>query len=264
MQLLVSVRSAAEVGPALSGGADIIDAKEPLRGSLGPVSPSTLAEISALVPPACPFSLALGDLGNPEEAISAFASLVPPVRTAPTYVKLGFAGVRSPRIVSGILTTAVAALADKGSTALLVAVAYADAERAGTLTPELILGYALGAGATGVLLDTHTKDGMGLLDWITPAALAAWVASARHEGLLTAVAGSLTLEDVEIVAAARADIVGVRGAACQGGRQGQVRANRVRAIRQRLDAFGVSSMRGDANGGRADGETRVGAANPPP
>ena len=35
MRLLVSVRSAAEVGPALAGGADIIDAKEPGRGSLG-------------------------------------------------------------------------------------------------------------------------------------------------------------------------------------------------------------------------------------
>ena len=38
MQLLVSVRSAVEVAPALAGGADIIDAKEPDRGSLGAVS----------------------------------------------------------------------------------------------------------------------------------------------------------------------------------------------------------------------------------
>ena len=35
MRLLVSVRSAAEVRPALAGGADIIDAKEPSLGSLG-------------------------------------------------------------------------------------------------------------------------------------------------------------------------------------------------------------------------------------
>jgi (5-formylfuran-3-yl)methyl phosphate synthase len=229
------------VGPALSGGADIIDAKEPLLGSLGAVSPSTLAEILILVPPDCPFSVALGDLATPEDAISAIASLALPVRTAPTFLKLGFAGVRSPEMVSRILTTAMAALADNDSEAHVVAVAYADAERAETVTPDLILGHALGAGVRGLLLDTHTKDGLGLLEWLTPDALAAWVASARYQGLLTAVAGSLTLENVDIVAAARADIVGVRGAACQGGRQGQVRADRVRALRRRLDAFGGCS-----------------------
>ena len=47
MRLLVSVRAAAEVAPALAGGADIIDAKEPARGSLGAVSPTRLREIAA-------------------------------------------------------------------------------------------------------------------------------------------------------------------------------------------------------------------------
>src|SRR5687768_14023842 len=100
MQLLVSVRSAAEVGAALLGAADIIDAKEPARGSLGPVSASTLAEILARVPPECPFSVAMGDLASPEEVITAFGSLDLPVREAPTYLKLGFAGVRSPGLVT--------------------------------------------------------------------------------------------------------------------------------------------------------------------
>ena len=168
MQLLVSVRSAAEVDPALRGGADIIDAKEPSRGSLGSVSPATLAEILAVVPPECPFSIALGDLASPEEAITAIATLELPARPAPTYLKLGFAGVRSPGMVSSILATAVAAVADTGSTALVVAVAYADAARAGTLTPEIMSGRAHDAGAAGVLLDTHTKDGIGLLGWFTP------------------------------------------------------------------------------------------------
>ena len=102
MQLLVSVRSAAEVGPALSGGADIIDAKEPDRGSLGPVSPATLAEILAVVPlQTRPFSIALGDLASDGRCRSrAIASIALPVRAAPTYLKLGFAGVRSPETVT--------------------------------------------------------------------------------------------------------------------------------------------------------------------
>ena len=35
MRLLVSVRSADEVGAALAGGAEIVDVKEPSRGALG-------------------------------------------------------------------------------------------------------------------------------------------------------------------------------------------------------------------------------------
>ena len=38
MRLLVSVRSAAEVGAAPGGRRQIIDAKEPSLGALGPVS----------------------------------------------------------------------------------------------------------------------------------------------------------------------------------------------------------------------------------
>jgi (5-formylfuran-3-yl)methyl phosphate synthase len=241
MQLLVSVRSAVEVEPALGGGADIVDAKEPGRGSLGPVSPARLAEILARVPLECPFSVALGDLANPAEVLTAIASLALPVRPGPTYLKLGFAGVRSLEMVTGMLATAVAAVAEKRSAALVVAVAYADAARADALAPELIPGSARAAGAAGVLLDTYTKDGNGLLAWLAPSPLAAWVARARREGLLTAVAGALTLESVDTVSEAGADVIGVRGAACEGGRQGRVTANRVRALRERVDAFGFCS-----------------------
>jgi len=261
MQLLVSVGSAAEVGPALSGGADIIDAKEPSHGSLGPVTPFTLGEILALVSPECPFSVALGDLASPEEVFTAVAALEPAVRPAPTYLKIGFAGVRSPEIVTRILATTVAAVAEKASAALVVAVAYADAARTGTIAPDLVLSSAHAAGAAGVLLDTHTKDGNGLLAWCTLPELAGWVECARRKGLLTALAGSLTLENLEIVCAAGADVVGVRGAACEGGRQGYVTANRVRALRRRLDAFGFYSPI-HSSGPRRGGETPDEAANP--
>ncbi|HEV8177036.1 MAG TPA: (5-formylfuran-3-yl)methyl phosphate synthase [Gemmatimonadales bacterium] len=244
MQLLVSVRSAVEVAPALDGGADIIDAKEPGRGSLGPVPPATLAEIAALVPPERPLSIALGDLASSGEAVAAIAALELPARPAPTYLKLGFAGVRSPEMITRILASAVAAVSEKASAARVVAVAYADADRASTVGPDVILDLAGDARAAGVLLDTHTKDGIGLLGWLSPSALAGWVALARRRGLLTALAGTLTLESLESVHAAGADIVGVRGAACEGGREGRVEASRVRELRQRLDGFRVGCQHG--------------------
>jgi uncharacterized protein (UPF0264 family) len=261
MQLLVSVRSAAEVEPALRGGAHIIDAKEPQRGSLGPVTPPTLAAILALVPARYPFSVALGDVGSPGEVLAAIESIVLPSRSAPTYLKLGFAGVRSPDAVTRMLGTAVAELARKGSDAIVVAVGYADADRAGSIAPDLIPRCAHHGGAGGVLLDTHTKDGNGLLQCCPPPALAEWVVRAAREGLLTAVAGALRPEDLAAVAATGPDVVGVRGAACEGGRQGRISSARVRDLRHRLDRSGLSFPAQVPVARPGVGETRDGAAD---
>ena len=71
MRLLVSVRAAAEVAPALAGGAAIVDAKEPARGSLGAVRPEVLRQIASLVPATVPLSVALGDFTTDEPARDA-------------------------------------------------------------------------------------------------------------------------------------------------------------------------------------------------
>ena len=46
MQLLVSVRDAAEAAEAIAAGADIVDAKEPGAGALGAVSLDTFETIA--------------------------------------------------------------------------------------------------------------------------------------------------------------------------------------------------------------------------
>jgi uncharacterized protein (UPF0264 family) len=234
MQLLVSVRSAIEVRPALAGGADIIDAKEPARGPLGAVPLGALHQILTSVPPDRPVSVALGDLTDPEEVTTSVASLPLSPRPGPIYLKVGFAGVRSPERISRLIGAAV--LAARASPALpgIVAVAYADAARAQTIPPVLVAELARFAGAVGVLLDTYTKDGLGLLKWLEPAALAAWVSSARGAGLLSALAGALGLAELPLVRRAFPDVVGVRGAACEGGRQGRVTLERVLGLRRVL------------------------------
>lgn len=234
MQLLVSVRTAAEVEPALAGGADIIDAKEPDRGSLGRVAPQTLAGIMERVPPDRPLSLAMGDIGSDTDLAAAMSALRIPARRAPTFLKLGFAGVRSPNYLKQLLATAVERVSGQRPPPLLIAVAYADADRARTLPPKLIRGLACEAGVAGVLLDTYVKDGAGLLQWLDLGLLEQWVSAARRAGLLTAVAGGLRLEDVEPIRGVGPDVLGVRGAACDGGRRGEVSASRVRELRQRI------------------------------
>jgi (5-formylfuran-3-yl)methyl phosphate synthase len=247
MQLLVSVRSAAEVQPALSGGADIIDAKEPSRGSLGAVSPEKLIQILDRIPPHVGLSIALGDLTTPHEVFRAITSLPHFARRAPTYLKLGFAGVSSAERVRALLATARAASQRQMVSPHIIAVGYADAEAAGTINPELVSRAAASAGAAGVLLDTHLKDGRHLLSWMELAVLTALLAQARAAGLLTAVAGGLEPKHLRAVSAARPDVVGFRGAACVGGRGGQVSRQRVlqlqRALRSMNSGFVQEALR---------------------
>ena len=235
MQLLVSVRAAAEVEAALLGGADIVDAKEPSRGSMGVVSPAVLADILGQIPIDRPVSIALGDVTSPDGVLEALSGLPRSGRQAYTYLKLGFAGVPSPERVRALVETARLHSRRHLPLSRIVAVAYADAVPAGGADPLFICRAAATAGAAGLLIDTYVKDGRNLFTWIQPARLAALVARARAEGLLVAVAGGLGPEDLRNVIGAKPDIVGVRGAACIGGREGRLCSSRVQQLRCMLN-----------------------------
>ena len=111
--------------------------------------------------------------------------------------------------------------------------AYADWTH--TISPAGILDSAAEAGASGVLLDTADKRGPGLRDLIDASALSAWVSDARSRGLIVAVAGKLGAHDLAFACDAGADIAGVRGAACDGGRNGVISSHHVQALRSQLD-----------------------------
>jgi (5-formylfuran-3-yl)methyl phosphate synthase len=251
MRLLVSVRSASEVGAALAGGADIIDAKEPRHGSLGAVSRRTLASITQSVPPECPFSIALGDRTTQAEVEQSISSLELPPRVAPTYLKLGFAAEPSAKVIERLLRAAVTAASEHRSAPRIIAVAYADSSAAGTAPPGEIRGAALRSDCSGVLLDTYSKTGSDLFSWITQGDLAKWISDLRTEGLLAAVAGGLGGHQMAQACSPLPDVIGVRGAACEGGRGGTVRSYRVAALRGVMDQFiGIHSGARRPGGGR--------------
>jgi uncharacterized protein (UPF0264 family) len=235
MQLLVSVRAGNEVAAALAGGADIIDAKEPARGGLGPVGDEVLRDIAARVPDAVPLGVALGDFTAPDPVMRAVAGVRVPRRPAPTFVKLGFAGEASEAVVTSLIAAALDAAATTPLHPVVVPVAYADHDRAGSPAPEVLLRAAIAARARAILVDTCMKDGRGLLDWIPLGRLHAVSDDARSAGLLFAVAGGLSLASLGQVARA-ADVIGVRGAACRGGREGSVDVELVRRLCKMLRA----------------------------
>jgi (5-formylfuran-3-yl)methyl phosphate synthase len=123
----------------------------------------------------------------------------------------------------------------------LMAAAYADAARVGALPPADLPAVAREAGFHGVMLDTAVKDGVSTFSALGEDAVAAFVASAHARGLLAALAGALGQDELERARRLSADIVGVRGSACDGGRAGRVSAARVRALRAALaPATGVT------------------------
>jgi dihydroneopterin aldolase len=196
MQLLVSVADAMDAAAAVEGGADIVDAKDPSRGALGPVSRAALGAIVATVAGRRPVSAALGD--------DAPAGSLPGV----AFVKLSFAS-----------------LSARVARAKIVLAAYADAR-----DWHRLIEVATRCNAYGVLLDTSDKNGPGLFRVLDEQAIGEWVDAAHAAGLTAALAGRLTAEDLPRAAALGADIAGVRGAACEGGRSGRVSVERVRAL----------------------------------
>jgi uncharacterized protein (UPF0264 family) len=232
MQLLVSVSTAAEASAALAGGADVIDAKDPSAGALGAVSADVFRDICAGVAGARVVTAAIGDATD-EAATEQMAATFAAAGAA--LVKVGFAGITAADRIEELLAAAIRG-ARSGSmcsseVARVVAVAYADADRAGSIAPSVLIHIAARARAAGVLLDTADKTAPGLRELIAPAALARWVGAAHDAGLLAALAGKLSADDLPFVREVCADIAGVRGAACEGGRSGRVSSEKVALLR---------------------------------
>jgi (5-formylfuran-3-yl)methyl phosphate synthase len=228
VRLLVSVVDVGEARAAAAAGADIVDVKNPAEGSLGAPSPSVIADIRAAVPVALPVSAAIGDMPN-LPGTAALAALGA-AHSGATFVKVGLWGASTEADAIALLRAVREAAPD----ALVVAGAYADARRVphAPLAPEALPRVARAAGVDACLLDTAIKDGRGLLDWLSPEALSVLVDEAHELGLEVALAGALRAEDLPVVGATGADIVGVRSAACVGGRRtDSLDPARVRALR---------------------------------
>jgi uncharacterized protein (UPF0264 family) len=240
MKLLVSVVDAGEARDAAAAGADIVDVKNPAEGSLGAPAPAVIAEVRAVVPAELPVSAAIGDMPN-LPGTAALAALGA-ARSGATFVKVGLWGVSTEPEAIALLRTVRDGVAHLPAV-VVVAAAYADSRRVphAPLPPELLPRVARAAGVEVCLLDTAVKDGRGLLEWLSPDALASLVADAHAAGLQMALAGALRLEDLAVVRDAGADIAGVRSAACRDDRRsGDLDAERVRALRYAIAGESMS------------------------
>jgi uncharacterized protein (UPF0264 family) len=241
MQLLVSVANPFEARAAVVGGADLIDAKDPLTGALGTVTLSTLRDIHAVVGGRRVVSAALGDAAT-EHAIEHDAAQYGSIGVG--FVKIGFAGITDIPHAERCLAAAVRGVqASAPHPCGVVAVAYADTGGLTSVEPSALVHAAARAGATGVLLDTAHKHGPGLARLVSPETLSSWVALAHGAGLTAAVAGKVTADDLPWLFETGADIVGVRGAACENGRSSRVIERKVRTLAQATLTCGAIAQR---------------------
>lgn len=226
MQLLVSVSDRAEARQALDGGADIVDAKDPASGALGAVPLAVFIDIALAVRRARPLTAALGDAAD---AADIEASAHAFTRAGASLVKVGLSGVADPLRQRALAAAAVRGARAAAAPCGVVVVAYADGQDGPT--PAAVIALAREAGAAGVLLDTQHKAGPGLTQYHTQTWLAGWVRDAHAAGLQAMLAGRLRSDDLPTLHDTGADVAGVRGAACDGGRTGRVTAANVRSLR---------------------------------
>jgi uncharacterized protein (UPF0264 family) len=215
LKLLISPKDELEALEAITGGADIIDVKNPLEGSLGANYPWVIKKIKDLTPKGIEVSCTLGDAPNIPGSFSlaAFGAASLGVE----YVKVGLYGQKT--LDEGIFLLQQINRAAKLANPMIkvVAAGYADAQKIGALSPSLIPEAAYRARIDIAMLDTAVKDGKTLFDNQTIEQLKEFVTSARSFKLQVALAGSLQKQDLSTVYSLGVDIVGFRGAACIGG-----------------------------------------------
>ena len=197
---------------AIAGGADIIDVKNPQEGALGANYPWVIKRIKEVTPKDLEVSCTLGEVGNLPGSVSlaAFGA----ASLGVDYIKVGLYGIKTPKEAIFLLQN-VCRAAKECNPKIKVAVAgYADAKKIGTIDPMLIPEIASKAQVEVAMLDTSTKDGKNLFDYLTIEQLKKFVDLAHGFGLKTALAGSLRKQDLPVVYDLGADIAGLRGAAC--------------------------------------------------
>jgi uncharacterized protein (UPF0264 family) len=239
-RLLVSVVSADEVAAALEGGSDVVDVKNPAEGSLGAPVPSLLRDVRSRVGRPLLVSAALGDAPHLPGTLALAAAGAAACDV--DYVKVGLLGSSRPEQALDLLAAVCQAATEANARVRIVAVAYADAARVGGLPPGALPAVAHRAGAHGAMLDTAVKDGTSTFLALGPEGVAHFLAEARALGLMTALAGALGPDDLARAGGMGVDLVGVRGAACDGGRNGRVSATRVRALRDVLGLRAPASL----------------------
>jgi dihydroneopterin aldolase len=251
---MASVRNVEEARLALAGGADLIDLKEPSAGSLGAVS---LEQARLIVEAARGLAVTSATIGDvPLDPSRIVPAVLGAAESGADVVKVG--------LFPGDLDACLPAFAKLSEQIALAAIVFADKTpfAEAVALPERLAR----AGFRAIILDTAGKEHGRLLDhWplhdpqkgmpvfgkgscpdrnlerdastenhraLTD--LAAFLAKIRALNLIAGLAGSLRADDIAHLLPLAPDMLGFRGALCEGSRRDALSAARILAVRQAI------------------------------
>ncbi|MDD1751796.1 MAG: (5-formylfuran-3-yl)methyl phosphate synthase [Methanotrichaceae archaeon] len=232
MRLLVSPMNIEEARAALLGGADILDVKNPKEGSLGANFPWAIREVADLSRGRVPVSATIGDLDY-KPGTSSLAALGAAVSGA-DYIKAGLLAIKTTHQAEEMLEAIVKAVKDLDSNKKVVAAAYSDYQRVGSISPLILPEVAKRTGAEVVMVDTAIKDGRSTFEFMDHIKLMDFISSAHSCELEVAIAGAIGFQHLEILERLQPDIIGVRGIVCGGDRLSSIKAGLVRKLKMAL------------------------------
>ncbi len=231
MLLMVSVQNLPEAMEALHGGADIVDVKNLQEALVGSAHPLTVKAVRDAIPMARHASVTLGVVPNQAGTV-AMAVYAAGVLDA-TSVKVGFMRTEYAQAVETLLECREAL---NGFDTKLIGSLFADNPLYDGMAADCMVELAQAGKCDGWLIDTLTKDGRNLFDFMPESQLREMVLEGKNGGMSTALSGHLRMEDVDELARINPDIVGVRGAVCQkGDRSSAVHRDAVAEFRRQLD-----------------------------
>ena len=244
MLLMVSVQDVDEALEAEQGGADVVDVKNLQEALVGSGHPSIVRQVRGIIPVEKHVSVTLGVVPNQPGTVAM--AVYAAAHLDATSVKVGFQRGDYDTAVD-VLQQARRAL--EGFNTKLIGSVFADNELyEDGLDPLCMVQLAKDGECDGFLIDTLTKDGRNLFDFMPEPVLRDIVLRGKEMGMSTALSGHLKINDLDELARINPDIVGVRGAVCASGDRGRAVAwEAVAEFKRQLDMrkSGEISVHGD-------------------
>jgi len=209
MLLMVSVQNLEEALEAVQGHADIVDVKNLKETIIGSNFPPVIREVRDAFPKEIHVSVTLGAVPNQAGTVSL--AVFGAAALHATSVKVGFVESDYDSALR-ILRESKRAL--EGFPTKLIAATFADNHLYHGIDPKVVVDLAKESRSDGMLIDTLTKDGRNLFDFIPEAELKRLVDEGKEAGMSTALSGALRMSDLDTLVRINPDIVGVRGAVC--------------------------------------------------
>lgn len=236
MKLLVSPKDVEEAKAVIRGKADIVDVKNPKEGSLGANFPWVIREIKELVEKECGngmgMSAAIGDFDYKPGTASLAA--LGAASAGADYIKIGLLKIKTRQEAIDLLAGVVKAVKGFDPSKKVVSAFYSDYKRINSISPFEIAEIGKEVDIDVAMVDTGIKDGRSTLEFLSEEELKAFVSECKALGLDTALAGSITFEDLPVIKEINPDILGVRGIVCGGDRSAQVKPELVTELRRKV------------------------------